>query len=233
LIRLDSFPDVPPHPWGTPPFTFGLTTESEPWQREEDRLAQPSLLQPVTRFVQLVHSDFAFRADSTFSINEAYDSTGVHLLGSLHYEGRALDLQVFNGGSIGDLSRLCGIAWLAGFDFVFFEPKKSNERNHHVHVSKRASFVTTIDQQTLQESVIAARLLGLIDNDGIATALNAKLEGIDDALLTGNEGVALRKLGAFNNFIGAQSGKHINNVFATLLLLNSLILEDRIQHLAH
>ena len=232
LIRLDTFPDIPPHPWGTPPFIFALETESQPWQREEDRLAQSSLLPPISMLVRLVHDDSAFRADQMFSINEAYDSTGVHGLVSLHYEGRALDLQVFNGAVIGNLGRLCGIAWLAGFDFVFFEPKKTGESNHHVHVSKQASFPTTINQQTIEEAILGARLLGLIDSAGIATALSSKLDGVEVALLAGNKSAALGKLGAFDNFINAQSGQHIDRPLSTLLLLNSLILQDRIQHLS-
>lgn len=232
LIRLDSFPDIPPHPWGTPPFVFGLETEPQPWQREEDRLGQPSLLQPTARLVSLINHDRSrvagVWAGFQFSINEAHDSTGVHSPLALHYEGRAIDFDVIPGGGTSAdserLGRLAGLAWLSGFDWVLHETT-------HVHVSKQASFVTTINQQSLQESILAARLLGLIDNNGIANALGTKLDGVEGDLLSGNEPAALGKVGAFNNFVRAQRGKHINTAFANSLLLNGLILQELIDQL--
>jgi len=233
LLRLDSYPSNPPEPWGAPPFVFEDYNYNDPaeplsYQKLEDRLVQPSLIPPTRSLVKLINLDLSRRPDlwkdSLFRINEAYDSVGEHdSLTSLHYEGRALDFSGATlGGSPARLGRLAGLAWLSGFDFVYFE-------SDHIHVSEHASFATTIDQNSLQESLTSARSLRLIDNDGILTALDATLNGVEEALLTGNEVAALGKLGAFNQFIAKQSGKHINKAFASLLLLNSLILQDRIQ----
>jgi len=143
LVRLDSFPAEPPFPWGTSPFVFALPDSPE----DEDRLVQPSLLAPVRRLVSTWRADWNRRTDIwgefLVSINEAFDSAGDHKVGSLHYEGRALDLDVIPAGpgvlveSSGDgyrLGRLAGIAWLAGFDWVYFE-------SSHVHVSERGSIL--------------------------------------------------------------------------------------------
>lgn len=228
LVRLDSPPSIPPQPWGTPPFEFLYhTNETEPWQLEEDRLVQASVMQPTSDFVGLINSDrnrvSDFWADVVFSINEAYDSTGGHGSTSLHYEGRAMDIQPIATDS-DHLSRLAGLAWLAGFDWVYFENQA------HIHVSERASFPTTINQQSLQQAVAGALTLGRIDNSGVANSLNQKLDGFEEALTQGLLTAARGKLQAFRNAVLAQQGHHIvDTKFANLLLRNVDVLLSRLQ----
>jgi hypothetical protein len=236
LIRLDSYPADPPQPWGTPPFIF-QESEPLPYQKLEDRLAQPSILQPLRSLRYLITLDWNRRTDlwedSQFRINEAYDSVGEHPdVTSLHYEGRALD---FSGAALGNsrtrLGRLAGLVWLAGFDWVWFEPTSQPNTADHIHASAQASFATTIDQDSLQQAVQEALALGLIDNAGIANALNAHLDGVDHLLSEGKYLLALNKLRAFSRMLSAQAGRHIRPQFAQHLLLNSLIYDYQILRL--
>jgi len=224
LKRLDAAYTPDPGPW---PFDFSLQTEL-PQFRIEDKLGQESLREPLQNLVRLIGQDSRSWQGATFSINEAYDSTGAHGSISLHYEGRAMDFQAFFGNSIADLGRFSGLAWLAGFDFVFLEPGGINP---HVHASARASFATTIDQQSLQQGVEAALNLGYIKNQGIATSLSSKLDGLNQLMIDGDYIVAANRLGAFEHETKAQQGKQIDARFADRLLTNVYILEQELQHL--
>src|SRR5262249_6409035 len=81
-------------------FKFGFR-EGEPqkWQRDEDHYAQATLVPPLTSLVRLLRADLVrasgFWGNATFSVNDAYDSLHHHSIPeSLHYEGRAVDLDV-------------------------------------------------------------------------------------------------------------------------------------------
>lgn len=97
-----------------------------------NKLAMGSLVEPTRRLVKLLQDDSAFWESILIYVNYAYD-TGGHGENSLHYEGRALDLQVQDDRA--DVQgRLAGLAWLAGFDWVWHEPGGNRP---HVHASKR------------------------------------------------------------------------------------------------
>jgi hypothetical protein len=202
-------------------FQFGYT-EGEPqqWQRDEDHLAQPTVIPPLTELVRLLGADLArvpgLWGDAAFSINEAYDSLHHHVIPeSLHYEGRALDLDVMGRPSGGaELSRLAGLSWLAGFDFVYFE-------NTHVHVSEHAAFATTIDQESLQQSVLKAFQMGRIDSPIVTAQLVRTLDGFDQAVKDGRIFEALTQLFVFRTEVQSATGDSIRDTgFAQLLLLN-------------
>jgi hypothetical protein len=208
--------------WGpSPQFQFGFT-EGEPqqWQRDEDRLAQPTVIPPLTNLVHLLREDLVrahgLWGEAAFSINDAYDSLHHHTIPeSLHYEGRALDLDVLGRPSGGpELARLAGLTWLAGFDWVLLEES-------HVHASEHAAFPTTLSGQVLQQAVVNAFQLGRIDNPFVATLLVRTLNGFDAALQQGRVLQALAQLLLFRVEVQLLTGDHIRDTgFAELLLLD-------------
>jgi hypothetical protein len=60
--------------------------------------------------------------------------------------------------------------------------------------------------------------LGLIDNAGIANALTSKIQAASSAASSGQNQTAANILGAFQNQISAQTGKHITGVAPQVLL---------------
>jgi hypothetical protein len=127
----------------------GLTPGQIALKEKEERLGQPSLLLPLANLVELIQEDEArdpqLWGTVFFQINAAYDSTGSHRgpkSHSLHYEGRALDIQIFNAGATTPrpdlLGRLAGLAWLAGFDWSWVESSSPSIPASHLHVSVRS-----------------------------------------------------------------------------------------------
>jgi hypothetical protein len=214
----------------SPRFQFGFTEgETEPWQRDEDRFAQQSVIQPLTQLVHLLSADLArapdLWGDATFSINEAYDSLRHHSIPeSLHYEGRALDLDVLGRPARGpELARLAGLSWLAGFDWVLLE-------DTHVHVSEHAAFATTISQQSLQQSVTSAFQLRRINSALVTFVLVRTLDGLDQALQQGRVLQALAQLYLFRTEVLLATGRSVRDTgFAQLLVLNVDKLIGRLQ----
>jgi hypothetical protein len=92
-----------------------------------DRLMSPRLRDGLVKLGKLVAAEFPGKK---LRVTEAWDETGEHTEGSLHYEGRAADITVsdLDRGKLGRLGRL---AVDAGLDWVFFEDRT------HVHVSVR------------------------------------------------------------------------------------------------
>ena len=78
-------------------------------------------------------------------------------------------------------------------------------------VTRVASFTSTLSDinNSLQ--------LGLIDNEGIANALSAKIEAASDALVRGDQSTTLNVLHAFKNQVSAQAGKHITGIAPQVL----------------
>ncbi len=206
-----------------PPHVFGQQDELFAWQREEDTLVQESLLGATEQLVRFLLAERSRLADTwgstLFSIDEAYDSTGVHGLRSLHSEGRALNLSVNADGA----GRLAGLAWLAGFDWVSFDEAG------HVHASARASFATTISQLSLQQAVREAYHLGQITTEEVACKLAAKLDSLDLALQRGNLYLAATKLNVFRHaLVEQQSRGTVDAAFASQVLQNVDLLLDQI-----
>jgi len=133
----------------------------------EERLGQATLLQPLATLVTLIQLDTQMHPDFwqgvIFSINAAYDSTGAHGKGSsLHYEGRAIDIQPVGGvlSQVPDqIGRLAGLAWLAGFDWSYAEPPHSDPTGpaNHLHVSMQS--VESVNDVSSQVSAIASGLV--------------------------------------------------------------------------
>jgi hypothetical protein len=151
----------------SPLFGFDLYQDPSTLKGQEERLAQPSLLAPTQYLAALLVADqeraSALWANVTFSINAAYDSTGGHHPGSLHYEGRALDIQDLGGDPNNRperLGRIAGLAWLAGFDWSYVEPNDEKPpltdagAANHVHVSVRASIVPNVLAPIGDQSVV-------------------------------------------------------------------------------
>ncbi|MBI3462093.1 MAG: choice-of-anchor D domain-containing protein [Planctomycetes bacterium] len=121
---------------------FGYFSPPPPDSEIGDRLVQLNLREPVGVLNSLIWQDLqrvpSFWTNDSgnllFSINEAYDTSDEHDPISLHKEARALDLDVGNAaaGTVEHLGRLAGLAWLAGFDWVYLE------NGTHVHASKRS-----------------------------------------------------------------------------------------------
>lgn len=102
-----------------------------PGEEEDDHVIHRAMEVPLKRLVNLLE-----RRGGRLKVHEAYraaEKNNVHLLTSLHCEGRALDLTC-ERLSLGDLAKL---AWQSGFDFVLYEkPRKSGV---HLHCSVKRS----------------------------------------------------------------------------------------------
>jgi len=133
----------------------------------EERLGQSTLLHPLATLVTLIQLDTQMHPDFwqgvIFSINAAYDSTGAHgKPSSLHYEGRAIDIQPV-GGVLSQrpdqIGRLAGLAWLAGFDWSYAEPPHSDPTGpaNHLHVSMQSA--ESVNDVSSQVSAIASGLV--------------------------------------------------------------------------
>jgi hypothetical protein len=86
-------------------------------------------------------------------------------------------------------------------------------------IARVATFATTL------ADISNALAIGLISDDGVANSLSSKINAAADAASRGQGGSAMNVLGAFQNDVGAQAGKHILGVAPQVLLedANSLI----------
>lgn len=83
-------------------------------------------------------------------ITEAFDANHEHGAGSLHYQGRAVDLTTapIDGAKLG---RLAALALEVGFDWVFYENAL------HVHASVKSEERLRAEKETEAEAEAAAR----------------------------------------------------------------------------
>jgi len=100
-------------------------------REEDDHEINRAMEVPLKRLVNL-----AEKKRGKVKIHEAYraaEINKIHLVASLHCEGRAVDLTSENMG----LTELAKLSWQSGFDFVLYEkPKKSGV---HLHCSVKRS----------------------------------------------------------------------------------------------
>ncbi len=147
---------------------------------------QQTVLDSLKNLVQLIAKDRWNGAQ--FTITSAYRSKGDGQ--SLHYDGRAVDIQVFSNGAIGDLARLSGLAWLAGFDWVWYEPKEvGGNTNDLVHASKRAAFTGGSDGIQFQLHSPANLLIsdGFGNRSGVDNVTGDVVLGIPGTTFSGKD----------------------------------------------
>jgi hypothetical protein len=75
--------------------------------------------------------------------------------------------------------------------------------------------------QSLQLCVQHAAEQGLIDNQGVANSLVAKLEAAENAVGRNQPLVAASQLHAFIREVRAQAGRHINQIQATHMVIHA------------
>lgn len=91
----------------------------------------------------------------------------------------------------------------------------------HLHVSEHAAFATTLNQASLQQSVLNAFQLRRIDSRLVTTLLVRTLDGLDRAIRQGNILQAIAQLLIFRTEVQLATGRSIRDTgFAQLLLLN-------------
>lgn len=93
---------------------------------EDDHSMHYAIEAPFRRLVEYVCA-----SNATLKVQECYRASGIHNRHSLHKEGRALDLTAEGM----DLETLAKLAWMSGFDWVYYEcPKRGG---YHIHASVR------------------------------------------------------------------------------------------------
>ncbi len=120
--------------------TFDLpdvVLDPQGWTFVNEHWLMPGAFEAASRLKQLLLADAPEWQGSGghISINDGYDPTRAR---SLHTEARALDIQPL-GDLLGKGDRLAGLAWIAGFDWVYHEEPGENP---HVHASVARSFET-------------------------------------------------------------------------------------------
>jgi len=99
-----------------------------PDDTEDDHLVHAAAERPLRRLIELV-----CRMGGRLEVHDAYRPKGKHVVGSLHKEGRAVDVTCDELG----LEKLAKMCWAAGFDWVFHEAKA--RQGAHVHCSVKRS----------------------------------------------------------------------------------------------
>ena len=98
----------------------------EEYDDEDDHSMHYAIEAPFRRLVEYVCA-----SNATLKVQECYRATGVHHSRSLHKEGRALDLTAKGM----DLETLAKLAWMSGFDWVYYECPRGG--GPHIHASVR------------------------------------------------------------------------------------------------
>lgn len=104
------------------------------------------------------------------------------------------------------------IAGIAGVSSTSaFQVQSSSAVGSTPIVTRVATFQSTLADISNSEQ------LGLIDNAGIANALTSKIQAAQSAATTGQRQTAINILGAFENQLSAQTGKHVIGVAPQVL----------------
>ncbi len=103
---------------------------------ECDHSMHKALEAPLRLLIELVHAE-----GGILEVQDTYRATGIHSSGSLHKEGRAIDLTCDEIG----LERLAKLCWAAGFDWVYYEA--SSKGGAHVHCSVKRDHTQPQPQQ--------------------------------------------------------------------------------------
>jgi len=82
------------------------------YDTEDDHTIHKNIKEPLERLITLVNN-----ADGKLKVQDTFRGYGIHSSKSLHKEGRAIDLTAENL----ELEQLAKFAWMAGFDWVYFE----------------------------------------------------------------------------------------------------------------
>jgi hypothetical protein len=92
------------------------------YDTECDHSIHKNIKEPLEKLITLVNN-----AGGTLKVQDSYRCEGIHAPRSLHKEGRAIDITAENL----DLEQLAKFAWMAGFDWVYFE----TSGGLHIHAS--------------------------------------------------------------------------------------------------
>jgi hypothetical protein len=151
----------------------------------DDAHVAAALSAPLNDYAKLV--DSVFDGDrlppgtGTVWITEAFDREGEHKDTSLHYEGRAIDFGLRGVSTVirnAALERLAGLAFLAGFDFVWNEGSGVNQ---HVHVSHRAD-TPEVTVDSLIAALNFANMQSFVNHPGAYLELSAHLVEIKNLI---------------------------------------------------
>ncbi|MDA3799369.1 MAG: hypothetical protein PF692_09840 [Kiritimatiellae bacterium] len=92
------------------------------YDTEDDHTMHKNIKKPLEKLIYLVNN-----AGGTLKVQDTFRGYGIHSTKSLHKEGRAIDLTAENL----ELEQLAKFAWMAGFDWVYFE----TSGGLHIHAS--------------------------------------------------------------------------------------------------
>lgn len=92
------------------------------YDTEDDHTIHKNIKEPLEKLIYLVNN-----AGGTLKVQDSFRGYGIHSTKSLHKEGRAIDLTADNL----ELEQLAKFAWMAGFDWVYFE----TAGGLHIHAS--------------------------------------------------------------------------------------------------
>ena len=179
--RLQSLDPI----WSTVYGFLGRFKDEEPqpylgddFSRRDDHLVDPALLAPFGRFTTLIllaEQQERIPAAQFYVITDAFDEQNEHNKTKpefdrrdTHFEGRGVDI---TATTVESFPKLCGLALLAGFDWVFNEYELN-----HFHVSSRGG-AADISISDLAAAVTFGADNGLIRID-IADVLQTRLSAI-------------------------------------------------------
>jgi hypothetical protein len=144
------------------------------------------------------------------SITDAFDEQNDHSdLGSRHYEGRAIDFDAANETETG-LGRLSGLAFIAGFDWVYYE--RENDGGFHLHVSHNPlqGYTTALSAAVISDALDWGQQNGLLSSSKLYKKLNHLIQDGDK-----------KDLAKFIGYLEGATLEEIKPALQKLLLFNA------------